>query len=155
MFFGENNVLHLNPAPMTYIPKLERNLNRHFKRSILIARTEDEHALFVNITQKGDLNSYFLKIGIDSEGIAAVMKKEALWFILMLFIAMILSRFLGYYFARKIARPIENLSGISAEVAKGDLTNLAPVTSVDEFGELASNFNKMVEGLREWEHRSR
>jgi len=69
----------------------------------------------------------------------------------MFCIAMILSRFLGYYFARKIARPIENLSEISADVAKGDLTKLAPVTSDDEFGELAGNFNKMVEGLREWE----
>ena len=55
------------------------------------------------------------------------------------------------YFARKIARPIENLSEISADVARGDLTHQAPVTSRDELGELASNFNKMVEGLREWE----
>ena len=151
LFFGENNVLHINPAPATYLAKLERNLGRHFKRSRLMARTDDEHALFVNITRKGDLNSYFLKIGIDTEGFAAVMKKEALLLILMFCIAMIISRFLGYYFARKIARPIENLSRISADVAKGDLTNLAPVTSEDEFGELAGNFNKMVEGLREWE----
>ena len=151
LFFGDSNVLHLNPAPGTFIPKLERNLSRHFSRSSLTARSDYEHALFVNITRENDVNSYFLKIGIDSEGFAAVMKKEALWLILMFCIAMILSRFLGYYFARKIARPIENLSQISADVAKGDLTHLAPVTSGDEIGELASNFNKMVEGLREWE----
>ncbi len=151
LFFGDDKVLHLNPAPATYIPKLERNLSRHFSRSSLTMRSDDEHALFVNITRENDLNSYFLKIGIDSEGFAAVMKKEALWLILMFCIAMILSRFLGYYFARKIARPIENLSQISADVAKGDLTHLAPVTSGDEIGELASNFNKMVEGLREGE----
>ena len=151
LFFGDDNVLHLNPAPGTYIPKLERNLSRHFSRSSLTARSDDEHALFVNITRENDLNSYFLKIGIDSEGFAAVMKKEALWLILMFCIAMILSRFLGYYFARKIARPIETLSEISAKVAKGDLSNFAPVTSEDEIGELSSNFNKMVEGLREWE----
>ena len=79
------------------------------------------------------------------------MKREAKWIILIFIIALILSRFLGYYFARKIARPIENLSEISADVARGDLTHLAPVTSGDEFGELSTNFNKMVEGLREWE----
>ena len=143
-------MLHLNPTPATYIPKLERNLGRHFKRSSLTARTDDEHALFIDITQKGDLNSYFLKIGIDTEGFAAVMKKEALWLILMFCIAMILSRFLGYYFARKIARPIENLSQLSADVAKGDLTNLAPFTSEDEFGELSTNFNKMVVKFRNY-----
>ena len=151
LFFGDDNVLHVNPTPETFIKKLERNLSRHFHRSYLTARSDDEHALFVNITRENDLNSYFLKIGINSEGFAAVMKKEALWLVLMFCIAMILSRFLGYYFARKIARPIENLSRISADVAKGDLTNLAPVTTEDEFGELAGNFNKMVEGLREWE----
>jgi serine phosphatase RsbU (regulator of sigma subunit) len=151
LFFGDDNVLHLNPTPATFIERLERNLRRHFKRSYLTARSEDERVLFVNITRKNDVNSYFLKIGIDREGFAAVMKKEAKWLILMFCIAMILSRFLGYYFARKISRPIEKLSEISNEVAKGDLTSLAPVTSEDEFGELSTNFNKMVEGLREWE----
>jgi len=151
LFFGDNNVLHLNPTPATFIEKLEKNLSRHFSRSSLTASSEDERVLFVNITRENDLNSYFLKIGIDSEGFAAVMKKEAKGLVLMFCIAMILSRFLGYYFARKISRPIENLSQISTGVAKGDLTNLAPVTSGDEFGELSTNFNKMVEGLREWE----
>jgi serine phosphatase RsbU (regulator of sigma subunit) len=151
LFFGDDNVLHLNPTPATFIEKLEKNLSRHFSRSSLMASSEYERVLFVNITREKDLNPYFVKIGIDSEGFAAVMKKEAKWVILMFCIAMILSRFLGYYFARKISRPIENLSQISTEVAKGDLTNLAPVTSGDEFGELSTNFNKMVEGLREWE----
>jgi serine phosphatase RsbU (regulator of sigma subunit) len=151
LFFGDDNVLHLNPTPATFIEKLEKNLSRHFSRSSLTASTDDERVLFVNITRENDLNSYFLKIGIDSEGFAAVMKKEAKGLVLMFCIAMILSRFLGYYFARKISRPIENLSQISTGVAKGDLTNLAPVTSEDEFGELSTNFNKMVEGLREWE----
>ena len=151
LFFGDDNVLHLNPTPATFIEKLEKNLSRHFSRSSLTASSEDERVLFVNITREKDLNSYFLKIGIDSEGFAAVMKKEAKGLVLMFCIAMILSRFLGYYFARKISRPIENLSQISTGVAKGDLTNLAPVTSGDEFGELSTNFNKMVEGLREWE----
>ena len=57
------------------------------------------------------------------------MKREAKWIVLIFIIALVLSRFLGYYFARKIARPIENLSEISADVARGDLTHLAPVTS--------------------------
>ena len=151
LFFGDDNVLHLNPAPTTFIEKLEKNLTRHFSRSSLLTRSEFESVLFVDITREKDLNSYFIKIGFDSESFAAVMKKQAKWLIIMFCIAMILSRFLGYYFARKISRPIENLSEISTEVAKGDLTSLAPVTSEDEFGELSMNFNKMVEGLREWE----
>lgn len=151
LFFGDDKVLHLNPTPATFIDKLEKSLSRRFGRSSLMARSEFERVFFVDITRENDRNSYFIKIGFDSEGFATVMKKEALWLALMFCIAMILSRFLGYYFARKISRPIEKLSEISNKVAKGDLTSLAPVTSGDEFGELSTNFNKMVEGLREWE----
>jgi serine phosphatase RsbU (regulator of sigma subunit) len=151
IFFDDNKVLHLNPGQSSFSEKLDRNLKRHFEKPGLLARSDVEHALFVNVTGENDLNTYFLKIGIDSESFAGIMKREAKWIILILIIAVVLSRFLGYYFARKISRPIENLSEISSEVAKGDLTHLAPVTSGDEFGELSTNFNKMVEGLREWE----
>ena len=71
--------------------------------------------------------------------------------IIFFLIALVLLRFLGYYFARKIAGPIETLSEISTDVAKGDLSKSVPVTTHDEIGELAKNFNHMVEGLREWE----
>ncbi|MGD9174557.1 MAG: PP2C family protein-serine/threonine phosphatase, partial [Desulfobacterales bacterium] len=151
LFFDEDKVLHLNPAQSSFSEKLDRNLKRHFVKPGLMARSADEHALFVNITKENDLNTYFLKIGINSENFVGIMKKEAKWIILIFFIALCLSRFLGYYFARKIARPIENLSEISTNVARGDLTRLAPVKSGDEIGELSTNFNKMVEGLREWE----
>jgi len=151
MFFDDNKVLHLNPAQSSFSQKLDRNLERHFVKPGLLARSTDEHALFVNVTGENDLNTYFLKIGIDSENFAGIMKREAKWIVLIFIIALVLSRFLGYYFARKIARPIENLSEISANVAKGDLNHLAPVYSGDEIGELSTNFNKMVEGLREWE----
>ena len=151
IFFDDNKVLHLNSAQSSFSKKLDRNLKRHFEKPGLLARSDDEHALFVNVTGENDLNTYFLKIGIDSESFAGIMKREAKWIILIFIIALVLSRFLGYYFARKISRPIENLSQISSEVAKGDLTHLAPVTTGDEFGELSTNFNKMVEGLREWE----
>ena len=151
MFFDDNKVLHLNPAQIFFSEKLDRNLKRHFVKPGLLARSDNEHALFVNVTGENDLNTYFLKIGIDSESFAGMMKREAKWIALIFIITLVLSRFLGYYFARKIARPIENLSEISADVARGDLTHFAPVTSGDEIGELSTNFNKMVEGLREWE----
>jgi serine phosphatase RsbU (regulator of sigma subunit) len=151
MFFDDNRVLHLNPAQSFFSEKLDRNLKRHFVKPGLLARSDNEHALFVNVTGENDLNTYFLKIGIDSESFAGMMKREAKWIALIFIITLVLSRFLGYYFARKIARPIENLSEISADVARGDLTHFAPVTSGDEIGELSTNFNKMVEGLREWE----
>jgi serine phosphatase RsbU (regulator of sigma subunit) len=151
LFFTDGNVLHVNPSQDSFIGKLERNLRRHFASPGLFVRTDDEHSLFVDISGEKDLNTYFLKIGIDSESFAGFMKKKAFLIILIFCVAIVVSRLLGYFFARKIARPIENLSEISADVAKGNLSHLAPITSNDEIGELSRNFNKMVEGLREWE----
>lgn len=109
------------------------------------------HSMFVNITGSKDTNFYFLKIGVDSEGMAGFMHKRMKHLIFFFLIALIFLRFIGYYFARKIAGPIETLSNVSSAVAKGDLSKTAPVTTNDEIGELAKNFNHMIEGLREWE----
>jgi sigma-B regulation protein RsbU (phosphoserine phosphatase) len=108
-------------------------------------------SLFVNITGPKDAHNYLLKIGVSSAGFTGFMKGQIKHFIVFFLIALVLLRFLGYYFARKIAGPIENLSKISADVARGDLSKSVPVTSNDEIGVLSKNFNQMVEGLREWD----
>ena len=84
--------------------------------------------MFVDITGKLDTNYYFLKIGIASDAIAGFLGFGVLKFIIALLIALVIFRLLGYYFARKISRPIENLSEATAEVAKGDLSNFVPVS---------------------------
>ena len=109
------------------------------------------HSMFVNITGAKDTNFYFLKIGVDSEGMAGFMHQQMKHLIFFFLIALVFLRFIGYFFARKIAGPIETLSDISSAVAKGDLSKTAPVTTNDEIGKLAKNFNHMIEGLREWE----
>ncbi|UCD78063.1 MAG: SpoIIE family protein phosphatase [Desulfobacterales bacterium] len=136
----------------SYTRKLDRWLGHRFRPAMAkIMSADGTHAMFVNITGPKDANHYFLKIGVDSEGMTGFMHKQIKHLILFFLVALILLRFLGYYFARKIAGPIENLSEISTDVAKGDLSKTAPVTSNDEIGELAKNFNHMIEGLREWE----
>jgi len=152
LYFSDSPILHVEPIEDPYIDKLDSWLHRRFRRSeASIFSANGSLSLFVNITGKNDTNSYLLKIGVDSEGIAGFMHRQMMHFVVFLLVAMFLLRFLGYYFARKIAGPIENLSEISSEVAKGDLSRLAPVTSNDEIGELSNNFNQMIEGLRERE----
>ena len=117
LFFDENHVMRLNPAKISFSEKLDRNLKRHFAKTGLLARSDDEHALFVNVTGENDLNTYFLKIGIDSESFAGMMKREAKWIVLVFIITLVLSRFLGYYFARKIARIwVRNMSSLPLTV---------------------------------------
>lgn len=152
LYFSDSPVLHIEPVADGYTSKLDPWLERRFHRSKAeIFRADGQLSFFVNITGENDANNYLLKIGVASEGITGFMKGQIQHFIVFFAVALILLRFLGYYFARKIAGPIENLSEISAEVAKGDLSQLVPVTTNDEIGVLSKNFNHMVEGLREWE----
>ena len=135
-----------------YTGELDSWLGHHFRpASAKIVEANGLHSIFFNITGPKDTNFYFLKIGVDSEGISGFIHKQMKHLIIFFLITLIFLRFIGYFFARKIAGPIEKLSEISSDVAKGDLSKTASITSNDEIGELANNFNLMIEGLREWE----
>jgi len=135
-----------------YTSSLDSWLGHHFRPAkAKIMSANGLHSMFVNITGPKDANFYFLKIGVDSEGMTGFMHRQMKQLIIFFLIALIFLRFIGYYFARKIAAPIEKLSELSGDVARGDLSKTAPITTHDEIGELAKNFNQMIEGLREWE----
>jgi nitrogen fixation/metabolism regulation signal transduction histidine kinase len=64
------------------------------------------------------------------------------------------NRIIGYFFARRLAAPIETLSEAAAKVAEGDLSPHSPQVPFmgrTEIGDLGRNFNKMILGLREWQ----
>lgn len=152
LYFSDSPILHVEPVADAYTPRLDHWLERRFGHSDgNIFSTGGPLALFVNITGPEDAHHYFLKIGVASEGFTGFMKGQIKHFIVFFLITLVLLRFLGYYFARKIAGPIENLSAVSAQVARGDLSQTVPVASNDEIGILSQNFNQMVEGLREWD----
>ncbi len=152
LYFADDEILRASPINNSVVEKLDKTIRRRFRHTdVDFISGEGELSMFVDITGKLDTNYYFLKIGIASEAIAGVFGFGVLKFIIGLLIALCIFRLLGYYFARKISRPIEDLSDAAAIVAKGDLSNLVPVSDQDEIGELGKNFNKMIEGLREWE----
>ena len=69
--------------------------------------------------------------------------------IIIFLITSVIASFLINIFSRRIARPIENLTTASVEVAKGNLDVKSEVTSGDEIGQLAAAFNNMVSVLKE------
>ncbi len=152
LYFSDSPILHAESVADAYTPKLDGWLERRFRPAdASIFSADGPLSLFVNITGPKDNNHYLLKIEVASAGFAGFMKGQIKHFIVFFLITLVLLRLLGYYFARKIAGPIETLSGVSAQVAKGDLSKSVPVTSNDEIGILSQNFNHMVEGLREWD----
>ncbi len=53
--------------------------------------------------------------------------------------------------SRSILRPVEDLEGATERIRQGRFDEHVPVTTTDEFGELSSAFNQMVDGLAERE----
>jgi nitrogen fixation/metabolism regulation signal transduction histidine kinase len=67
------------------------------------------------------------------------------------FLVFMLGIILTIFLARHYTRPIKQIVASVKKVSAGDLSETFPVTSRDEIGELASNFNEMVQKLREKE----
>jgi heavy metal sensor kinase len=64
--------------------------------------------------------------------------------------AILIAALLGWLLARKIARPLEGLSGASTAISKGDLTQRVDTGSnIAELHNLEQAFNEMTENLRQ------
>lgn len=150
LYFKNDQVIHAAPVADDVLKKLDRAMdlpvilsNFHFFIS------QEDLTLYQDITGKQDRNRYFLKLRLNREGIGGILKTLGIHISIITLILLFLTRVLGYVFSRKLARPIEMLSRSASEVANGNLAAKIPVTSHDEVGVMAANFNRMLEGLQE------
>ncbi|MDP9188848.1 MAG: HAMP domain-containing protein, partial [Actinomycetota bacterium] len=66
-------------------------------------------------------------------------------------VAFLISFELTVLLSRSILRPVEDLEAATERIRQGRFDEHVPVTTADEFGELSSAFNQMVDGLAERE----
>ncbi len=152
MFMEPDGVLQSETVKDEATRKLERNLHRHFRHSkVDFYESDSALSMMVDLGKETDKNNYFLKLDIGLESIAAWFRHQLRFLVFFLALVLVISRFVGYFFARRISRPIEELSRFTGGVAAGDLSKTVPVSRKDEIGQLAENFNTMIQGLREWE----
>jgi adenylate cyclase len=71
--------------------------------------------------------------------------------LITLFVSATISFELTVLLSRSILRPIEDLEAATERIRQGRFDEHVPVTTSDEFGELSSAFNQMVDGLAERE----
>jgi methyl-accepting chemotaxis protein len=89
-------------------------------------------------------------IAIDSSSISTATKSMQRTLLMTAAGVMVIALILGIIFSRGIARPIDSVVKNLQEIAEGeaDLTKTLTITSNDEIGVLASNFNKFIKRLR-------
>ncbi len=71
--------------------------------------------------------------------------------VIALTVAFAISFELTVLLSRSILRPVEDLEAATERIRQGRYDEHVPVTTADEFGELSSAFNQMVDGLSERE----
>jgi signal transduction histidine kinase len=79
----------------------------------------------------------------------ARVKQMESTFIIFVFSWIILTIFIGVLLARNIEDPIKELKKGLLKISEGDLTYKINIGKIDELGELADNFNRMTEQLKE------
>ncbi|WP_150275724.1 methyl-accepting chemotaxis protein [Paenibacillus tepidiphilus] len=63
-------------------------------------------------------------------------------------LAIVVSLLIGYIIARSISRPLQQMAGLAAEVANGNLTQKTDISGTNEVGQLAAALNRMVDNLK-------
>ena len=86
-------------------------------------------------------------------GLEATARSEAKYFvsrkvvIACLLATLLLSAGLAYWLTRSITTPLRAMVGATERIGRGDLSQRVALTTRDEFGQLATSFNGMVDGL--------
>ena len=90
---------------------------------------------------------YVIFSRIDATDIKSSLEQTRRSIIISLFIALTLTAFMGYIFAKTITGPILELTSKAKALANGNFNQKASVKSNDEIGQLTISFNNMAQEL--------
>jgi len=95
-----------------------------------------------------DKNSRLGVIAIQDESAALAsvsdMRRQTLWISM---IAALLTLFIGFFFAKKLTQPVQELASGAQRIAAGDFSRRIDVRSRTELGDLGDSFNLMTDQL--------
>jgi methyl-accepting chemotaxis protein len=89
-----------------------------------------------------------VRVGMDKSIITAAAIGAGNFLLLVLSSVAAAAVLAGVIFAQRITRPVRALMSVAEQVGRGDLSQLAPVTSRDEIGQMAVTFNDSIVRLR-------
>jgi signal transduction histidine kinase/CheY-like chemotaxis protein/HAMP domain-containing protein len=139
------------PASRTVAAERGRLIEFFAPVSSEVSKSPDELLLGAGKTGAGP--SRWRAIGAIRLGMSSQQVNAHLWAIMemwagvaVVFVA--ISTAAVSYSARRLTRPIRQLTEHADRMAQGDLDQVIPVTSRDEIGQLAATFNKMARALK-------
>ena len=95
-----------------------------------------------------ELSELTLQAGVDATARSEANYVASRDFVIAyLLAALLLSAALAYFLTRSITTPLRTMVGATELIGRGDLSQRVTLTTRDEFGRLATSFNRMVDGL--------
>lgn len=133
--------------PALPLTNADRSLSldgRRYHRSSLTIAGHEFRTLTV-LLDDGSL----LQLAKDKQVVVSAREGMRRWFPLLAVVQVLVAALVGWLFARRISRPIENLA-VAAEriAATQDLSEDIPTAGAGEVGRLGGSFNTMVSALR-------
>ncbi|MBY0551699.1 MAG: cell wall metabolism sensor histidine kinase WalK [Candidatus Obscuribacterales bacterium] len=93
-----------------------------------------------------------IRVGVPLTQLNQRLNQDLIVFLEIIAGTLVSTAFISIWIARRVTRPIRDMSELSREIAKsGDIHAFVPVERKDEIGELATSFNQMIDRLREEE----
>ena len=90
-----------------------------------------------------------LQLAKDTQVVVEARNGMRRWFPLLAALQVVIAAFVGWLFARRISKPIENLASAAGTIAETqDLSHDIPAGGAGEVGALVSSFNSMLTALR-------
>src|SRR5690606_27152192 len=83
------------------------------------------------------------------------MEQQADFFFWIALTMVVLSALIAWFLAYHLGRPLKQITAAAKRLATGDYKTRLPVTSKDEMGQLALNFNDMAAALEQAEQSRR
>lgn len=136
-----------NENPLLPVTEREQELLQSRQRS-MISTTEVEGHEFRVLTVAAPDGS-LIQVAKDTQILVNARTGMRTWLPLYASLAVVIAALIGWWFAGRIARPIQDLAATAESIAETqDLENTIRISGADEVGKLATSFNTMLEALR-------
>ncbi|MHB0802828.1 HAMP domain-containing sensor histidine kinase [Bacillus thuringiensis] len=127
-----------NQFTATEIQDYEEN---DIKYKLLIKATKDEH---------GKTNYIFAMTSLQPVDEAVQMIKG--YYVYLIVFVLLLIVWMSFYYSKKIAKPLLQINDATKKIADLDFSEIIPITTKDEIGDLSKNINTLSQALHSYIH---
>ena len=143
----DGRVYGRNENPLLPITDREKNLLSSNKPTMISTTQVGGHEYRVLTVAAPD--GSLIQVAKDTQILVNARTGMRTWLPLYASLAVVIAALIGWWFAGRIARPIQDLASTAESIAETqDLDNTISVSGADEVGKLATSFNTMLEALR-------